>query len=185
MRQHLAERRELPGVHVGRAVGDIAKRRHLEGAFLLVSTGRQKLQLGAPIERRVAAPAAAVELVLDDRARSRRPSCCAANSTRCRRRSRFTRRTTRSPDHPIIRSSDRPIIRSSDRRWRDHAIARSFADRPIADQAIADGRWPIPIADHRSPIADGHALPIKMPDANTSDPPTTTWTAARQNGVSM
>ena len=30
-----------------------------------------------------------------------------------------------------------------------------------------------------------HALPIRMPAANTSAPPTTTWSAARQNGVSM
>ena len=31
----------------------------------------------------------------------------------------------------------------------------------------------------------GHALPMRMPDAKTSAPPSTTWSAARQNGVSM
>ncbi len=31
----------------------------------------------------------------------------------------------------------------------------------------------------------GHELPIRIPAAKTSTPPTTTWNAAARNGVSM
>ena len=56
--------------------------------------------------------------------------------------------------------------------------------------SLADYRMDLEPADairscgtrSRPPI---HALPIRMPAANTSAPPTTTWRAARRNGVSM
>ena len=38
---------------------------------------------------------------------------------------------------------------------------------------------------HEGAVHAVHELPIRIPAANTSTPPTTTWNAAARNGVSM
>src|SRR5690606_8566396 len=96
---------------------------------------------------------------------------------------------------PVI--ADTPAAPPSDSTGGD---VRTSPARPYP--APAQGRAPAGASDvpsqHRStragapavanPVpagAAGQALPIRMPDANTKEPPTTTWSAARQNGVSM
>ena len=62
MMEHLCERGELPGVHIRRALGDVAQGRHLVGTLQPVIVSDEKLQLRAPA-RRIAPAAAAVEFV--------------------------------------------------------------------------------------------------------------------------
>ena len=58
----LLERRDLAGVHVGRAIRHVAERRRLVGAHQLRAVRRGEPKLGAVVRRRVAVPAGAGEL---------------------------------------------------------------------------------------------------------------------------
>ena len=69
---------------------------------------------------------------------------------------------------------------------RDYGMTER-AEAPTDSRAVHDADDEIGLLCRTSPArADSaYALPISTPAANTSAPPSTTWKAARRNGVSM